>query len=432
MTDCNLLGEHYKSDVSYKLQWNLLARIWETINCHSSCDKKKIDLKAVVSLSKLFQEGYYYMIRKIRKDMIFFIISISCLIYTITNCLLTRGDILPGGDDVFMDFFNHINYVTVAKNVYFTNQHACFPPFSYLFYTFLNLLLPVGATSFHNAAGTTGRAYFIYAIYLVVLFISLAEVIHRYLKSNYSRNSVFGLTILISLSYCFANGVIERGNASLIVLLLLLVSIHLKDSENPVCRELSLLFIAFAAGFKVYPAIWGLQYIKEKRYKEAFRLLIYGVVVFFLPFAFFGGLAGVRQFIINQSLVQNGLDSDISLYSMLSGIIANQSIVNAAWIVLCLLLFVIYFASNTSFQQYIMLSMIMIIAPKWSGSYMVAQTIYQLHTAYKPKIWRRVLVSHTINLSRLAHMLMTLYEMEGSHLFNFYSQDNGILRSKKR
>ena len=58
---------------------------------------------------------------------------------------------------------------------------------------------------------------------------------------------------------------------------------------------------------------------------------------------------------------------------------------------------------------------------------MATQTVYQLHTAldgYKPKIWRRILVSTTMKLSSLAYMLMTLYEMEGSHLFNFYSQDN--------
>ena len=29
-----------------------------------------------------------------------------------------------------------------------------------------------------------------------------------------------------------------------------------------------------------------------------------------------------------------------------------------------------------------------------------------------------------MKLSRLAYMLMTLYEMEGSHLFNFYSHDS--------
>lgn len=58
---------------------------------------------------------------------------------------------------------------------------------------------------------------------------------------------------------------------------------------------------------------------------------------------------------------------------------------------------------------------------------MAVKTIYQLHTAldgYKPKIWRRVLVSPSMKLSRLAYMLMTLYEMEGSHLFNFYSPDS--------
>lgn len=58
---------------------------------------------------------------------------------------------------------------------------------------------------------------------------------------------------------------------------------------------------------------------------------------------------------------------------------------------------------------------------------MAVKTVYQLHTTldgYKPKIWRRVLVSPSMKLSHLAYMLMTIYEMEGSHLFNFYSSNS--------
>ena len=57
---------------------------------------------------------------------------------------------------------------------------------------------------------------------------------------------------------------------------------------------------------------------------------------------------------------------------------------------------------------------------------MAVKTVYQLHTTldgYKPKIWRRVLVSSSMKLSRLAYMLMTIY-VEGSHLFNFYSPNS--------
>ncbi len=58
---------------------------------------------------------------------------------------------------------------------------------------------------------------------------------------------------------------------------------------------------------------------------------------------------------------------------------------------------------------------------------MAIKTIYQLYTTldgYKPKIWRKVLVSSSMKLSRLPYMWITLYKMEGYHLFNFYSPDS--------
>lgn len=52
--------------------------------------------------------------------------------------------------------------------------------------------------------------------------------------------------------------------------------------------------------------------------------------------------------------------------------------------------------------------------------------IYKLYTElldYKPLIWRRLLTADSMKLSNLAYALMPLYEMEGEHLFNFYSPD---------
>lgn len=58
-------------------------------------------------------------------------------------------------------------------------------------------------------------------------------------------------------------------------------------------QELALLFIAFAAGFKLYPALIGIVYLKRKEWKKACRLVIYGLIVVFVPFLFFGGYRGM-------------------------------------------------------------------------------------------------------------------------------------------
>ena len=51
---------------------------------------------------------------------------------------------------------------------------------------------------------------------------------------------------------------------------------------------------------------------------------------------------------------------------------------------------------------------------------MATQPIYQFYSClqdYKPKIWRRFQVAGNINLARLGYIVMTMYEMQASHLF---------------
>ena len=53
---------------------------------------------------------------------------------------------------------------------------------------------------------------------------------------------------------------------------------------------------------------------------------------------------------------------------------------------------------------------------------MASKPIYQIYAElqeYKPKIWRRFQIMNDITVARLAYILMTLFEMQGSHLYLF-------------
>ena len=53
---------------------------------------------------------------------------------------------------------------------------------------------------------------------------------------------------------------------------------------------------------------------------------------------------------------------------------------------------------------------------------MASKPIYQIYAElqdYEPKIWRRFQVMNDITMARLAYILMTLFEMKGSHLYLF-------------
>lgn len=66
---------------------------------------------------------------------------------------------------------------------------------------------------------------------------------------------------------------------------------------------------------------------------------------------------------------------------------------------------------------------------------MASQPIYQFYAElkdYEPKIWRQFQVPGNITLSRLAYILMTMYEMQASHLFRITVpiRDNVALTAK--
>lgn len=53
---------------------------------------------------------------------------------------------------------------------------------------------------------------------------------------------------------------------------------------------------------------------------------------------------------------------------------------------------------------------------------MASKPIYQIYAElqdYKPKIWRRFQIMNNITVAKLAYILMTLFEMQGNHLYVF-------------
>ncbi|MCD7877244.1 MAG: plasmid pRiA4b ORF-3 family protein [Cloacibacillus porcorum] len=53
---------------------------------------------------------------------------------------------------------------------------------------------------------------------------------------------------------------------------------------------------------------------------------------------------------------------------------------------------------------------------------MVTRTIYQFYAElceYTPKIWRRFQTADSISMARLGYIIMTMFEMQASHLFRF-------------
>ena len=163
-------------------------------------------------------------------------------------------------------------------------------------------------------------------------------------------------------------------------MIILLFFMFLRDDETPWKREAALLLLAIAASIKIYPCVFGLLYLLEKRYREALRLIIYGVLLFLIPFLWFGGLEGFRQFLYNQEqihLLQRNdfltsipsvarfLTAELGWNAATAGIISQVVSIAFGIVAFACVLF-----ARTLWQRCLLLVGIITLVPGWSAEYM--------------------------------------------------------------
>ena len=199
-------------------------------------------------------------------------------------------------DFSFTDHFRHIAFASDMKHFYFNTNDATFPPFAYLMYYILYRINPQSWGVGDWKICRDYRYNIIVFIALLIFVILLYKYICDKVLDGYSNEKRTWFVIATIASAPVLAGAIERGNISFLTAVLVICALYLKDSDRPALRETALILIAVSSGLKLYPAIVGVLYLREKRIKEAVRLVIYGLVVFLVPFAFCGGIAALIQY----------------------------------------------------------------------------------------------------------------------------------------
>lgn len=242
-------------------------------------------------------------IKSLSYYQVYFIIASIMLTVFFVQCLCTNGqpmhyltvNIFTRYDDYYM----HLGYasVPIGTNIYEYSNMACFPPLAYLLYSFLAYI-----TGFHPEDPTLSINYhlishnaMVFLLFHIICTVFLVYAISLYIKKSGMLNRVVFPSLLI-LSYPITFTALQRANSIYLVVSLAAIALAWRDDESKVKREGALILIAICAGMKIYPAVLGLLYLKDKRWKETIRLIIYGVVLFFVPFAFYGGIEGFKSF----------------------------------------------------------------------------------------------------------------------------------------
>lgn len=300
------------------------------------------------------------------------------------SLVISRGEFLERivyNFSHFVDFYDHVRRFYLDLNmVYDEGMHASFPPLAYILYYFVACILYKDNVGKPDELSKSGSGMLVFSMFLVVftaLFFSIFLSMCKLKKEGMKKC----LAVMLLISYPFWLA-IERGNMSLLVLLILMLAITWKDSETRWKKEMALILFAIAAGLKLYPAIFGILYLTERRFREAGRLVLYGLFFFFAPFVFFHGIDGFKAFYRNISAVGSGA-TGVTIVGLVGrigeklGVGLAKGHMLGKWISYAyfLVVIVICFFSKKAWKKILLLTSLMIIFVAASGTYCLIYTV---------------------------------------------------------
>ena len=209
--------------------------------------------------------------------------------------------------DFFADFSNQLRY-TENQNVYkpeldsienySTRCDRAYPPLAFFPFKILNQII--------KASSLDKDKHFpqLFAILFIVLTCtSIALLFNHTLSFHYLINYWFIFGIFCSGIFLFT---LERANIILLTIALISFFLFNYQSKNLILKEIALIALALAFGLKLTPVFLGGLLLYEKDWKAAVRLILYGILAFFLPFFFWKeGFSAIPDFITNLKFFTN-------------------------------------------------------------------------------------------------------------------------------
>ena len=131
----------------------------------------------------------------------------------------------------FADFFDHVRrFYLGLDNVYLEGMHACFPPLAYMLYGLTASVIYRQNIDNPDAVSTNGAGMLVLCMLTAMLAAGFVFAAFRlYQEQNMAAKKFLIGILLVSYPFWLA---IERGNMSLVVLIVLLYAMALMDTEK--------------------------------------------------------------------------------------------------------------------------------------------------------------------------------------------------------
>lgn len=285
--------------------------------------------------------------------------------------------------NTFADLFNIIPKPEYGGAKLYTEQSTIYPPMAYVISElFGNFLLSDELSNLlFLDLRNTQLGLMLPMLYALLCALPLFYMLYRKMPGKEIEKIIFPLVVVFSAPFLY---LLERGNILLFTLVLICIFVVGQQSKKRILREISLLSLALAASIKIYPAVLGLTLLFDKRYKEAIRCIIYGILFFFVPFLFFGGVSSVKLMFDNLATYSQGdflKSTGIGFRVDYSAIIAcltlfthgatdlGRSIAASTLLPMSFLLLATSFLLENRWKKVLCLTLLMTVVPSFSYTY---------------------------------------------------------------
>lgn len=307
---------------------------------------------------------------------------------------------IPGDrTDTFMDFYN-----SIYDTMYGPYEHeVIYPPLCCLIFKLFGSLLP-GSTyvkPWVERGGFRIRGFqemqfslLIFIAFFVIIFVgSMQKPLN---KRGYLEKVIITLALFLSTPVLYS---LERGNIIIYSFVFLLIYFACYDDERSWMRELGYIFLALSAAIKLYPAIFGLLLIRDKKIKEAIRTVFYGIFFTVAPFVFFGGFDAIRLLFDSLGKFKEtdhyGISFSNGISFLIFGLTGYHSILTVGGLVAAACLVVCVFIADNKpenrWKQIALLSLSMLGIVENCGKYMIIFIIISWLFFFKDNIHIRII-----------------------------------------
>lgn len=292
--------------------------------------------------------------------------------------------------DPWATFTDYYDCIVLSRNENPYALGSSYPALANLIFAFFSKMIPESLILKNGVEASFVLASKISFIIYNIFFVS-ALVILIFKNKNGSDFEKFATVIFLFYSTPLLF-LFERGNILLVSLVMLMIFIFGKDSKKPWVREISYISLAISAAIKIYPAIFGLLLIYDKKYIEAMRSAIYGILFFLLPFFAYGGFSALYAFHENLNgasafMSHHGfgymlnLSNTIKVYAILIGhrdSVHYQIIADYAPYAIALVSVISLFFIKSEWKRTALLATITILVPKFTGVYVLVMMVFPL------------------------------------------------------